>query len=117
MSKEKEPVKFNIKVTEVLERNVEVYAMTAEEAVANVQERYDNEDIVLDYNDHISTDILPELPVSIILSDVKDGTVKVYHLQKVPDDIELWLSETYKDYDSNCYYMVTKKEVEHEYCY
>lgn len=112
----KEPVKFNIKVIEVLERDVEVYAMTAEEAVADVQEQYDNEDIVLDYNDHVSTDIVPESTCTVVLTDAKDGTVILYHLQKEPDDVESWLADSYKNYDSNCSYMITKKEVEHEHC-
>ena len=108
---------YNVKVTEVLERKVTVSAETIDDAVDKVQELYDDEDIVLDYSNHVSTDIWPELPVSIVLTDAKDGTVKVYHLQKEPDDIESWLLETYKNYDSNCCYMVTKKEVEHEHYY
>lgn len=107
--------KYNIKVIETLERDVEVDAKTAEEAVADVQEQYDNEDIVLDYNDHVGTEIVPEWTCIIVLTDVKDGTVILYHLQKEPDDVESWLAEHYKNFDSNCSWMITHKEVEHVY--
>lgn len=106
---------YKIKVTEVLERVVTVDANTADDAVEQVEQQYNNEDIVLDYNDHVSTDIVPESACTIVLTDAKDGTVILYHLQKEPDDIELWLSDNYKNYDSNCSYMITKKEVEHGY--
>lgn len=106
---------YNIKVIETLEREVAVDAKTVEEAIADVQEQYDNEDIVLDYNDHVCTEIVPEYTCTIVLTDVKDGTVILYHLQKEPDDVESWLAEHYKNFDSNCSWMKTTQEIEHVY--
>lgn len=107
--------KYKIKVIETLEREVAVNANKVADAIADVQEQYDNEDIVLDYNDHVCTEIVPEYTCTIVLTDVKDGTVLLYHLQKEPDDIESWLAEHYKNFDSNCSYMITHEEVEHVY--
>ena len=97
--------KYKIKVIETLERRVTVNAETTEEAVADVQEQYDNEDIVLDWNDLAATEIVPEWTCTVVL----------YHVQKEPDDVESWLAEHYKNFDSNCSWFVTHKEVEHVY--
>ena len=107
--------KYNIRVIETLERKVAVDAKTVEEAIADVQEQYDNEDIVLDYSDHVCTEIVSEYICTVVLTDVKDGTVILYHLQKEPADVESWLTEHYKNFDSNCSYMITHEEIEHVY--
>lgn len=42
---------FTIKVEEILRRNIEVEAETADEALEKVCTMYSEEEIVLDYND------------------------------------------------------------------
>ena len=49
--------KFKVCVEEVLQRLVEVEAATLEEAESKVQQMYDNSEIVLDYSDHVSTEV------------------------------------------------------------
>jgi len=44
---------YKIAVKETLERIIEVTAHTAEEAIAQVKEKYKNEEIVLDSSDFI----------------------------------------------------------------
>lgn len=46
---------YSIEVREILTRTVTVNAASYEEALREVKELYDNEKIVLDYNDHEST--------------------------------------------------------------
>ena len=43
--------KYSIEIEEVLQRNVKVEAETEEEAIKKVKEMYNNEEIILDYND------------------------------------------------------------------
>lgn len=49
---------YTVIVREVLEREVKVKANDIEEAFDKVEEQYDDEDIVLDAEDHISTDLI-----------------------------------------------------------
>ena len=49
---------YKVIVREVLEREVRVKANDIEEAFDKVEEMYDNEDVVLDADDHISTDLI-----------------------------------------------------------
>ena len=51
--------KFNVEVVETLSRVVEVEAKTYEEAEAKVDEMYDNQEIVLDWNDLESQSLYP----------------------------------------------------------
>ena len=51
--------KFNVEVVETLSRVVEVDAKTYEEAEAKVDEMYDNQEIVLDWNDLESQNLYP----------------------------------------------------------
>ena len=48
---------YTVIVREVLEREVFIEAEDFEEAFDKVEEQYDDEDIVLDAEDHISTDL------------------------------------------------------------
>jgi len=47
-----------VHVTETLNREVEVEADNMQDAIEKVQQQYKNEEIVLDYSDHIGTDIV-----------------------------------------------------------
>ena len=106
---------FKVIVRETLEREVEVTADTHIDAVMEVEEQYYNEEVVLDYNDLVCTDILVASTCKIILSDARNDRVIMYHLLKEPDDIESWLQEHYKSYNSECNWIITYKEIEHEY--
>ena len=108
-------MKYNIMVREVLEREVEVTADTDADAVMQVEDQYHDEEIVLDYSDLVSTDIVPVSIYKLIILDTRNDRVIMYHLQERPDDIESWLQEHYKDYSSECKWIITDKEVEHEY--
>ncbi len=48
---------FNIEVTEILQRTIQVEADDLETAISNVKERYKSEEIVLDSGDYVATDI------------------------------------------------------------
>lgn len=48
---------FKIEIQEVLSRIIEVEAETKEEAISKVFELYRNEEIVLDFNDYVSTEV------------------------------------------------------------
>ena len=48
--------KFNIQITEKLQRVVSVRANSLSDAIFKVKSKYKNEEIVLDYNDYISTE-------------------------------------------------------------
>jgi hypothetical protein len=96
-------------VREILEREIE-----AEDCV-EAEQMYSNEDVVLDYNDLVYSEVVPKSNYTIILMDAKDGTVIMYHLQSKPNDIECWLSNNYANFDSNCSWMETTKEVDHVY--
>ena len=58
--------KYSIEIEEVLQRNVKVEAETEEEAIKKVKEMYENEKIILDYNDLESIKIKNQ---KIIISD------------------------------------------------
>lgn len=60
--------KFNVEVVETLSRVVEVEAKTYEEAEAKVDEMYDNQEIVLDYNDLVDTSYKP-YPSQLLKND------------------------------------------------
>lgn len=49
--------KHKIEVQEFLSRIIEVEAENYHEAISKVENMYHNEEIVLDYNDHITTEI------------------------------------------------------------
>ena len=49
--------KFKVEVKEILARVVEVEAPDKDEAVAKIQDQYDNQEIVLDSGDYIETNI------------------------------------------------------------
>ena len=49
-------MKYTISIIETLERQIEIEAKTKEEALNKVKNKYDKEKIVLDSNDHVSTD-------------------------------------------------------------
>ena len=49
--------KYNVRVREVLERVVEVEAVNEREAEEHVQSLYDNEEIVLDWQDLVEQEI------------------------------------------------------------
>lgn len=51
--------RFTVEVKEILSRVIDVEANSAEEAISKVQEMYDAEEIVLDYDDFKGYDILP----------------------------------------------------------
>lgn len=48
--------KYLIEITETLQKQVTVHAKNREAAEQKVREKYKNQEIVLDENDHISTD-------------------------------------------------------------
>ena len=48
---------YRVVVTETLQRNVYIDAKSGEEAKHNVEERYHNEEIVLDSSDYQGTEI------------------------------------------------------------
>lgn len=48
--------KFNIEITETLQRQIEIEAEDYDEAIKIIKERYHNSEIVLDFNDYIDTD-------------------------------------------------------------
>ena len=50
-------MKFKIEITETLQRIVEVEANNLSEAISKVADTYDNEEIVLDYNDLVGFSI------------------------------------------------------------
>lgn len=97
-------------IRETLEASVEVTD------TAQAEEMYNNEEVVLDYNNLVSTEFIPaDRPVLVVLLDSKNGTVNMYHLRDEPDDVESWLAETYSDFDSNCSWIVTRTREEHYY--
>lgn len=55
-SQEQEPPKHEVIITETLVKSVEVYAATEEEAREKVQDLYNNEEVVLDWDDLDSVD-------------------------------------------------------------
>lgn len=93
-------------VREVLERTIQ-----AEDCV-EAQDMYDSEEVVLDYSDHVSTDIVPKLENQVIILDAKDGSVHVVHYNgKMPD-----LNSLYPKFDSNCSWMEMSDDViDHSY--
>ena len=48
--------KFNIEITETLQRQIEMEADNYETALAIVKKKYRNSEIILDSNDYIDTD-------------------------------------------------------------
>ena len=48
---------FKIEIKEALTQIVEIEANTVDEALDRVHEKYKNEEIVLDCNDHVTTEI------------------------------------------------------------
>ena len=48
---------YRVVITETLQRTIYIDAKSAEEAKRNVEERYRNEDIVLDWGDYQDTEI------------------------------------------------------------
>jgi hypothetical protein len=48
---------FKIEVQEFLSRIIEIEAKSAEEAISKVREMYRNEEIVLDSDDYVTTEI------------------------------------------------------------
>ena len=49
--------KFNIQITETLQKVVTVRANSIEDAIFKVKSQYKNEEIVLDYSNYVSTEI------------------------------------------------------------
>lgn len=49
--------KFSIEVTEILQRVVEIMAESSIDAIVKVKEMYLNEEIVLDFDDYVTTEI------------------------------------------------------------
>lgn len=96
-------------VREILEREIEA------EDCCEAEDMYKNEDVVLDYNDLVYQEVVLKSNYTVVLMDAKDGTVIIYHLQDKPKDIESWLSIEYKNFDSNCSWMETTKEIDHVY--
>lgn len=50
--------KFKVEIQEFLSRIVEVEANSSDEAIFKVRELYRNEEIVLDYSDYVTTEIV-----------------------------------------------------------
>lgn len=50
---------YKIEIKEILSRIVTMEAESVENAIRNVQEQYDSQNIVLNYNDFCGYDILP----------------------------------------------------------
>lgn len=48
--------KFNIEITETLQRQIEIEAEDYDEAMKIIKDKYHNSEIVLDSNDYIDTD-------------------------------------------------------------
>ncbi len=48
--------KFSIEVTEILQRVIEIMAESSIDAISNVKEMYLNEEIVLSFDDYITTE-------------------------------------------------------------
>ena len=48
--------KFNIEITETLQRQIEIEAEDYDEAMKIIKERYRNGEIILDSNDYVDTD-------------------------------------------------------------
>ena len=49
---------YKIEVQEVLSEIIEIEAISLIDAIEKVEQLYKNEDIVLDHNNHISTDFI-----------------------------------------------------------
>jgi len=49
--------KYNIEIKETLTREISIEASSIDEAISSAELLYNNEEIVLDYSDHNSTDI------------------------------------------------------------
>lgn len=47
-----------VHVTETLDRQVEVEADSTQDAIKKVEKQYEDEEIVLDWSDHVDTDIV-----------------------------------------------------------
>lgn len=71
---------FYLNVTETLNKTVEVQAETYEEAKEKVQNAYDNEEIVLDYNDFVEYEIYDNTD-SIIYTYELGGMPKFYEVK------------------------------------
>ena len=50
--------KYQIEITETLQRIVEIKASSLDDAIIEINSRYENQEIVLDSNDYIKTDII-----------------------------------------------------------
>lgn len=48
---------YNIEIEEALERVIKIVANSKEEAIKLAKEKYQNEEIVLDYNDFVDVNI------------------------------------------------------------
>jgi len=49
--------KFNIEITEILQRNISIEAKNISQALELISKKYKNEEIILSSEDYISTDI------------------------------------------------------------
>lgn len=51
--------RYNIEIVETLSRVIEVDAKDYKSALEKVEEMYDNQEVILDYNDKTDTDFIP----------------------------------------------------------
>lgn len=80
--------KYNVKVTETLERTIEVEAETVRDAISKVQEMYDNSEIVLDDTDYQGVEI--DAAYTEYAKDVNNDNdeITLEELQELLDDRE-----------------------------
>lgn len=72
---------FKIEIQEFLSRIIEMEAETKDEAVSKVRELYRNEEIVLDSNDYVSTEIYTFPEEDIITFDILSNGANFYMIE------------------------------------
>lgn len=53
-------VKFNVEVKEILSRTVEIEAQNQDDAILLAKQKYDREEIVLDWDDFVCVEVIGE---------------------------------------------------------
>ena len=112
---------YRVYVTEKLQRAVEVTAASKEDALKQVQESYDNEDIVLSADDFESMEMSVERlddegPCAIVVMDYSTNSLRFFHFGSAPEDPEAWLESHDPEWNENtCYYMLSKGDAVDEW--
>lgn len=80
--------KFKVEIQEFLSRIIEVEAETKDEAISKVRELYRNEEIVLDSDDYVSTEIEIFPKENIITFEILSNGANFYMIEG--ENITFW---------------------------